>query len=45
MENAFKALKQAVINEPCLQLPDPDGDYEVTIDTSEDEATVGAVLI
>ena len=45
MEYAFKALKQALINKPCLQLPDPDSEYEVTTDASEDEATVGAVLM
>ena len=44
MAQAFKDLKQALINKPCLQLPDPDGEYEVTTDASEDEATVGAVL-
>ena len=27
-----------------MQLPDPNGEYEVTTDASEDEATVGAVL-
>jgi len=45
MAQAFKDLKQALINKPCLQLPDPDGEYEVTTDASEDEATVGAVLM
>ena len=45
MEYAFKALKQALINKPCLQLPDPDSEYEVTTNASEDEATVGAVLM
>jgi len=45
MEYAFKALKQALTSDPCLQLPDSDGEYEVTTDASEDEATVGAVLI
>jgi hypothetical protein len=44
MKYAFNTLKQALINEPCLQLPDPNGEYEVTTDASEDEATVGAVL-
>ena len=44
MEHAFKALKQALISDPCLQLPDPNGKYEVITDASEDEATVGAVL-
>ncbi len=44
MQQAFHDLKQALINKPCLQLPDPNGEYEVTTDASEDEATVGAVL-
>src|SRR5436305_14998633 len=44
MAQTFKDLKQALINKLCLQLPDPDGEYEVTTDASEDEATVGAVL-
>ena len=44
MIQAFHALKQALTNDPCLKLPDLDGEYEVTIDASEDEATVGAVL-
>ena len=45
MEQAFRDLKQALINEPCLQLPNPNGEYEVTTDASEDEATVEAVLM
>ena len=44
MIQAFHALKQALTNDPCLKLPDPDGEYEVITDASEDEATVGAVL-
>ena len=44
MDHAFETLKQALVNEPCLQLPDPGGEYEVTTDASEAEATVGAVL-
>ena len=43
MIQAFNDLKTALTNDPCLQLPDPDGEYEVTTDASEDEATVGAV--
>jgi hypothetical protein len=45
MGQAFKDLKQALINKPCLQLPDPNGKYKVMTDASEDEATVGAVLM
>ena len=41
---AFEELKIAIISDPCLQLPDPEGEYEVTTDASEDEFTVGAVL-
>ena len=37
MEYAFKALKQALTSNPCLQLLDPSA--------SEDEATIEAVLI
>ena len=44
MVQAFNDLKTALTNDPCLKLPDPDGEYEVTTDASEDEATVGAVL-
>ena len=44
MIQAFHALKKALTNDPCLKLPDPDGEYEVIIDAFEDEATIGAVL-
>ena len=44
MTRAFYNLKKALTNDLCLQLPDPDSEYEVTTDASEDEATVGAVL-
>jgi len=44
MIRAFNDLKKALTNDPCLKLPDSDGEYEVIIDASEDEATVGAVL-
>jgi hypothetical protein len=44
MEVAFQDLKDALINAPCLQLPDPDGEFEVTTDASEDAKTVGCVL-
>src|SRR5438046_5355692 len=32
MVQAFNGLKMALTNKPCLQLPDPDGEYEVTTD-------------
>jgi len=41
---AFNELKNALTSAPCLQLPDPHDDFEVTTDASEDEATTGAVL-
>jgi hypothetical protein len=44
MIQTFNGLKTALMNDPCLQLPDPDGEYVVTTDASEDEATIGAVL-
>ena len=44
MIQAFNDLKTALTNDPCLQLSDPDDEYEVIMDASEDEATVGAVL-
>jgi hypothetical protein len=40
----FNDLKMALTNDPCLQLPDPDGEYEVNTDASENEATVVTVL-
>ena len=45
MIQAFHALKQALTNDPCLKLSDPDGEYEVTTDASEDEATIDTMLI
>ena len=44
MIHAFEELKIAITSNPYLQLPDPEGEYEVTTDASEDESTVGAVL-
>jgi RNase H-like domain found in reverse transcriptase len=44
MIQAFNDLKTALTNDPCLQLPDLNDEYEVTADASEDEVTVGAVL-
>ena len=45
MIQAFNALKTVLTNDSCLKLPDLDGEYEVITDASEDEATIGAVLI
>ena len=44
MQAAFDELKKALTTAPCLALPDPDGEFEVTTDASEDAKTVGAVL-
>jgi hypothetical protein len=44
MQTAFDELKQALTSAPCLALPDPDGEFEVTTDASEDAKAVGAVL-
>ena len=45
MEEAFRDLKNALTNAPCLQLPDPDDEFEVTTDASEDAKAVGCVLM
>lgn len=39
MQDAFDELKQALTSAPCLALPDPDGEYEVTTDASEEAKT------
>ena len=45
MQTAFDALKKALTSASCLALPDPDGEFEVTTDASEDAKAVGAVLM
>ncbi|TMC19484.1 MAG: hypothetical protein E6J34_15270 [Chloroflexi bacterium] len=45
MQTAFEKLKEALTSAPCLALPDPDGEFEVTTDASEDTKAVGAVLM
>jgi len=45
MSFAFDALKNALVSAPCLALPDPDGEFEVITDASEDAKAVGAVLM
>ena len=45
MQAAFVKLKEALTTAPCLILPDPDGEFEVTTDASEDAKAVGAVLV
>jgi hypothetical protein len=44
MEGAFRDLKDALTSAPCLQLPDPDGEFEVTTDASKEAKAVGCVL-
>jgi hypothetical protein len=44
MLEAFQQLKDALTSSPCLKLPDPNGEFEVTTDASEDAKAVGAVL-
>jgi hypothetical protein len=41
---AFQQLKDTLTSSPSLKLPDPNGDFEVTTDASEDAKAVGAVL-
>jgi hypothetical protein len=45
MQDAFETLKKALASAPCLSLADPDGDFEVTTDASDDAKAVGAVLM
>src|SRR6266480_6127298 len=44
MQTAFDESKKALTSAPCLALPDPDGEFEVITDASEDAKAVGAVL-
>jgi RNase H-like domain found in reverse transcriptase/Reverse transcriptase (RNA-dependent DNA polymerase) len=44
MEIAFETVKSKLSEEPCLQIADPNGDFEVTTDASEDAKAVGVVL-
>jgi hypothetical protein len=44
MIQAFNDLKTTLTNNSYLKLPDSNSEYEVTTNTSEDEATVDAVL-
>jgi transposase InsO family protein len=45
MQIAFKELKKALTSAPCLALPDPNGEFEVITDASEDAKAIGAVLV
>ena len=44
MQTAFDALKEALTSVSCLALSDPDDEFEVTTDASEDAKTVEAIL-
>ena len=44
MLKAFQQLKDPLTSAPCLKLPDPNGEFEVTRDASEDAKAVDAVL-
>ena len=45
MQTAFKEIKKALTSAPCLALPDPNGEFEVITDASEDAKAIGAVLV
>jgi hypothetical protein len=40
----FQQLKDTLISSPCLKLSDPNGEFEVITDASEDAKAVGVVL-
>lgn len=45
MQQAFNEVKLCLTSSPCLIIPDPDGEFEVTTDASDGEAkAIGAVL-
>jgi hypothetical protein len=44
MLEAFQQVKDALSSSPCLKLPDPNGEFEVTTDASEGAKAVGTVL-
>ena len=45
MQTAFDALKEALTSASCLALPDPNDEFEVTTDASEDAKAVDAILM
>ena len=45
MHKAFEALKDALTTTPCLQISDPNGDFEVTTDASENAEAIEAVFM
>ena len=44
MQTAFDALKEALISASCLALSDPNGEFEVTTNISEDAKIVDVIL-
>jgi hypothetical protein len=44
MMHAFEEVKVKLTTYPCLRIPDPEGEFEVTTDASDDAKAVGAVL-
>src|SRR5205809_7494447 len=44
-KTAFKEIKKALTSAPCLALSDPNGEFEVITDASEDAKAIGAVLV
>ena len=44
MQTAFDALKKTLTSASCLTLPDPDDEFEVTTNASENAKTVDVVL-
>jgi hypothetical protein len=45
MTTTFKAAKQKLSEELCLQIADPNSEFEVTTDASDNAKAVGAVLM
>ena len=45
MQTAFDTLKEALTSASCLALSDPNDEFEVTTNASEDAKAVGAVLM
>jgi len=44
VQTAFEQLKETLTSASCLALPDPDDEFEITTNASEDAKTIGAML-
>jgi hypothetical protein len=44
MIKAFQLIKDSLTSAPCLILTDPEGDFDITTDTSKEESSISAVL-